>query len=90
MKFNLARTTFSRTVVQTICEVTYIDVNNDKKNTTVTLYGDYDMETSQKAAIKKLQAKGGVVTSIKHKSFYGSMGIEDFAKYCSKKNFKEW
>lgn len=86
----MARTTFSRTVVQTICEVKYIDVNNEQQDTTVLLYGDYNIETAQKAALKKLNAKGGVVLAIKHKSFYGSMNIEDFAKHCTKKNFKEW
>lgn len=86
----MARTTFSRTVVQTHCEVTYIDQNNEEQHGTVTLYGDYDIGTAQKAAIKKLGAKGGVVHSISHTSFYGSMGIEDFVKYCDKKNFKEW
>ena len=86
----MARTTFARTVVQTICEVDYIDQNNDRKQTEVILYGDYDMETAQKPAVKKLNAKGGVVTRIKHRSFYGSMSIEDFAQNCSKKNFKEW
>ena len=86
----MARTTFARTVVQTICEVDYIDQNNDRKQTEVILYGDYDMETAQKPAVKKLNAKGGVVTHIKYRSFYGSMSIEDFAQNCSKKNFKEW
>lgn len=86
----MARTTFARTVVQTICEVKYIDENNAQQDTTVTLFGDYDMETAQKAALKKLNAKGGVVLSVKHKSFYGSMNIEEFAKNCDKKNFKEW
>jgi hypothetical protein len=86
----MARTTFARTVVQTICEVTYIDENNDKQNTTVTLYGDYDIAKAQKPALKKLGAKGGVVTSVKHKSFYGTMNIEKFAENCDKKNFKEW
>lgn len=86
----MARTTFARTVVQTICEVRYIDQNNNEQNDTITLYGDYDLGTAQRAAIKKLNAKGGIVTSVKHKSFYGSMNIEKFAEYCEKTNFKEW
>ena len=86
----MARHTFARTVVQTICEVNYIDQNNDMKSGTIILYGDYDLESSQKPAIKQLNAKGGVVTSIKHKSFYGKMSIEKFAQYCDKSNFKEW
>lgn len=86
----MARTTFARTVVQTICEVKYIDENNAQQDTTVTLLGDYDMETAQRPALKKLKAKGGVVLSVKHTSFYGSMSIEDFVKHCNKKNFKEW
>ena len=86
----MARTTFARTVVQTICEVNYIDQNNEQQKGEVTLFGDYDIGTAQKPAIKKLNAKGGVVLSVKHKSFYGSMGIEEFAQHCTKKNFKEW
>ena len=86
----MARTTFARTVVQTICEVKYIDQNNKTKEETVTLYGDYDLGTAQRAAIKKLNAKGGIVLSVKHKSFYGSMNIETFANNCEKSNFKEW
>lgn len=86
----MARTTFARTVVQTICEVDYIDQDNDQKHAQLTLYGDYDLGTAQRAAIKKLNAKGAIVTDVHHKSFYGSMNIEEFAKYCNKKNFKEW
>lgn len=86
----MARTTFARTVVQTICEVTYIDQNNEKKSTEVTLFGDYDMGTAQGPAIRKLNAKGGVVTTVKHKSFYGKMDIVKFAENCEKSNFKEW
>ena len=86
----MARTTFARTVVQTICEVNYIDQNNEQQNAEVILFGDYDIGTAQKPAIKKLNAKGGVVLAVKHRSFYGSMNIEKFAENCDKKNFKEW
>ena len=86
----MARTTFARTVVQTICEVEYIDQNNEQQHAQVLLYGDYDIGTAQKPAIKKLNAKGGVVLSVTHRSFYGSMSIEKFAENCVKKNFKEW
>jgi hypothetical protein len=86
----MARTTFSRTVVQTHCEVKYIDQDNEKQQATITLFGDYDLGTAQRPAIKALNAKGGIVTSVSHTSFYGSMTLEDFAKYCDKKNFKEW
>ena len=86
----MARTTFSRTVVKTICEVTFIDQNNDEKNTTVELFGDYDLQHAQRPAIKALNARGGVVRKVKHKSYYGSMSLESFDKHCEKKNFKEW
>lgn len=86
----MARLTIGRTIVQTICEVKYIDKNNDKKEGTVTLYGDYDIETAQKPAIKALNAKGGVVLELKHKSFYGKMSLEKFAEFCEKTNHKEW
>ena len=86
----MARTSISRTVIQTHCEVTYIDQNNEKQNGTVSLFGDYDIETAQRPAIHALNAKGGVVSAISHTSFYGTMSLEDFAKHATKKNFKEW
>lgn len=86
----MARTTFGRTVVQTFCEVKYIDQNNEQKDTTVMLYGDYDIQTAQRPALKKLNAKGGVVLSVSHTSFYGYMSFEEFAKVCNKKDHKEW
>ena len=86
----MARTTFARTVVVTICEVTYIDQNNEQQKAELELYGDYDLVTAQRAAIKKLNAKGGIVTSVKHRSFFGKMSIEKFAELCDKSQFKEW
>ena len=86
----MARTTFSRTVVKTICEVTYIDQNNDTQEAKIELFGNYDLQGAQKPAIKALNAKGGVVRKIHHKSYYGSMTLEKFDKFCDKKNYKEW
>lgn len=86
----MARTTFARTVVQTICKVNYIDQNNEQQMGEVTLYGDYDIAGAQKPAVKALNAKGGVVLEVKHKSFYGTMNIKKFAENCDKKDFKEW
>lgn len=87
---SMARTTFARTVVKTICDVKYIDRNNEEKSAEVVLFGDYDMETAQKPAVKKLNAKGGVVTAVRHESFYGKMNIEKFAEMCDKTNYEEW
>lgn len=88
---NAPRLTFSRTIVKTYCEVTYIDQNNDKQTVhDLELLGDYDLATAQKPAIKKLNARGGVVTAIRHTSYYGTITIEDFDKYCTKTNHKEW
>ena len=87
----MARTTFGRTIVTTHCEVNYIDQNNERKTEAdLKLLGDYDLETAQKPAIKKLNAKGGVVLNVWHTSYYGKMSIEDFDKYCTKTNYKEW
>ena len=86
----MARTTFARTVVQTICEVKYIDQDNEPQTAEVTLFGDYDIEGAQRPAVRALKAKGGVVLEVRHKSFYGTMSIEEFAKNCKKKNEKEW
>ena len=87
----MARQTFARTVIKTICSVDYIDQNNDRhRDVEVVLFGDYDIATAQKAAIKSLNAKGGIVNSVRHESFYGKMNIKEFAKYCEKTNFKEW
>lgn len=87
----MARTTFARTVVTTHCEVDYIDQNNNRKHEDdLKLLGNYDLETAQKPAIKKLNAKGGVVLKVWHSSYYGKMSIEDFDKYCQKTNETEW
>lgn len=86
----MARLSIGRTIVTTICEVKYFDENNDLQNATVELLGDYNIETAQRAAIKKLKARGGIVKSIKHKSFYGVMSIEEFAQRCKKSRTKEW
>lgn len=87
---NMARQTFGRTIVLTYCEVNYVDQDDNVKKDTIKLFGDYDMQTAQNAVKKKLNAKGAMVLSVSHKSFYGSMDIEKFAKFCDKKNHKEW
>lgn len=86
----MARTSFARTVIITYCETTYFDQQNTMHKDTVKLYGDYDIDSAQNAVKKKLNAKGALVTSVSHKSFYGSMPIETFAKYCDKRDYKEW
>ncbi len=86
----MARTTFARTVVETICEVKYVDENNDVKSDTITIYGNYDIDGAQNAARKKLNNNRLIVESVKHKSFYGSMSLEKFAENCEKSNHKEW
>lgn len=87
----MARTTFSRTVVITICKTTYFDLDNTMhKDVIVELFGDYDLNGAQNAVKKKLGVKGAIVSEVSHKSFYGSMSLEDFAQYCTKKDYKEW
>ena len=88
----MARISFGRTVVKTMCKITYIAQDNSQKEAEVVLYGDYDISTAQKPAIKALGAKGGVVTEVKHKSFYGVISLEDFERYCtvSPNSEKEW
>ena len=86
----MARTTFGRTIVVTHCDVRYVDENNTIERTEIDLLGDYDMQTAQNAAKKKLNAKGAIVESISHSSYYGFMDIETFAEHCNKKNFKDW
>ena len=87
----MARQSFSRTIVYTFCEADYFDENNERIQTSdVKLLGDYDIKTAQQPALKQLKAIGGVVTKVRHESYYGTLSIEEFDKYCSKKNFKEW
>lgn len=86
----MARTTFSRTVVITHCEGEYVNENEDIIPFKINLYGDYDINTVQNAAKRKLKTKGLIVQKISHESFYGSMNIEEFAKHCEKSNRKEW
>lgn len=86
----MAKTSFARTVVKTICEVKYVDENNDVQNATIELYGDYNIDGAQNAARKKLENNRLVVAKVTHKSYYGKMSMQDFEKYCEKANFKEW
>lgn len=86
----MARTSFGRTVVITICDAEWYDENNVHNKGEVMLYGDYDELSAHRAVMKQLKAKGAIVKSIKHKSFYATMPIKTFAKYASKKDFKEW
>ena len=88
----MARTTFSRTIIETICDVRYIDENNKIQNTQVVLYGDYDMNSCQNAVRKKMQNNRAIVKSLKHVSYYATMSVEDFARLATKKENtrKEW
>lgn len=86
----MARTSISRTIVETYCEVRYIDQNNAEQRAEVKLFGDYDITKAQRPAIKALNAKGGVVLKVRHKSYYASMSLEEFAKHSVKTNYKEW
>jgi len=86
----MARTSISRTVVKTICEVKIVDKNNDINEATIVVFGDYDIDGAQRAVRKKLKNERVLVESIKHESFYGTMTLEDFANNCTKKNRKEW
>lgn len=86
----MARLTIGRTIVQTICDVNFFDHNNELQHATVELYGNYTIDDALKPALKALDAKGGVVTEVKHRSFYGTMAFKEFAENCDKKNYKEW
>ena len=86
----MARTSISRTVVKTICEVKIVDKNNDIHEDTIVVFGDYDIDGAQRAVRKKLKNERVLVESIRHESFYGTMTLEDFANNCTKKNRKEW
>ena len=86
----MARTSFGRTVIKTICEVTYYNAENEKKHTQVEFYGNYDIEAAIKPVSEVLGTSRFIIESIKHKSFYGRMTFEDFAKVCEKTNEKEW
>ena len=86
----MARTSFGRTVIKTICEVRYYDSDNEKQTTEIELYGDYDYDTARKPLCSILGTTRLIVENIRHKSFYGKMTFEDFAKVCEKSNEKEW
>jgi hypothetical protein len=86
----MARLSFGRTVIQTVCEVMYYNENNEKRNATVTVYGNYNMDNVIKPISEQLGTKRFVVETIKHKSFYGKITLDDFAKHCQKTNEKEW
>ena len=86
----MARTSFGRTVIKTICEVTYYDKENVEQHTTVDIYGNYSIENAVKPVKESLGTNRFVIDSIKHVSFYGRMTFEDFSKVCTKSNEKEW
>lgn len=91
MKNNgMARTSIARTVIKTICEVQYVDDNNDTKEAVVEVYGDYDINSAQNAVRKKLNNNRLIVERVRHESFYGKMTLEKFAQECEKSNRKEW
>ena len=83
-------TSISRTIVMTYCDVTWIAQDNSKHTDTIKLYGNYTLTSAQGAVKKKLNAKGVLVDEVRHESFYGTMAMEKFAKYCEKANKKEW
>jgi len=87
---NMARQTFARTVVKTYCDFDYFDRNNERHKTTVELFGDYDLASAQIPCIRKTDAIGGVVTAVRHKSYYGTMSIKDFDQYCQKSKEREY
>lgn len=87
----MARTSISRTIIKTICEVTYYDENNERYNETITVYGNYDIEHVTKPLSEIIGTNRLIVESIKHQSFYARMSMEAFAKLSDEKtNFKEW
>lgn len=86
----MARTSFSRTVIKTYCSTIWFDQSNIKHEDTVVLFGDYDLTSAQNAVKNKLNARGALVQSVSHKSYYGTVTIEKFDKICEKKDFKEW
>ena len=87
----MARNSFGRTVVKTICEVKYVDENNDVKKDTVTVYGNYDLDSAQNAVRRALDNNRAIVYAVRHESFYGIISMETFAKNCDTiTNRKEW
>ncbi len=83
-------TSISRTVVVTYCDAQYIDHNNSIHRDTIKLYGNYDIDSAHGAVRRKMHAKGCIIHSVSHVSFYGKMSLEQFAKHCEKTDIKEW
>ena len=87
----MARNSFGRTVVETHCEVKYIDENNDVQREKVVLFGNYTLESAQNAARKAMKNNRVLVEKVSHKSYYGVISMEKFAENCdSITNVKEW
>ena len=86
----MARLSFGRTVIETICEVTYYDKENVEQHIVVNVYGNYNIENAVKPVAEVLGTNRFIIDKIKHASFYGRMTFEDFAKVCTKTNEKEW
>ena len=86
----MARTSFARTVVKTYCDAIWFDKDNNKREGTIMLFGDYDLTTAQNAVKHQLGARGCLVQEVRHKSYFGTVTFEQFDEICTKKNFKEW
>lgn len=87
----MARNSFGRTVVKTICEVKYVDEKNGVQKGTVIVYGNYDIDSAQNAVRKALNNNRAIVYAVKHESFYGTISMEKFAENCDTiTNRKEW
>ena len=86
----MARNSIARTIVQTFCEVEYVDENNNIIPTTVKLWGNYSLDTAQNAVRKALENNRVIVKTVRHTSFYGKMTMEEFAKLCEKSNERNW
>lgn len=86
----MARETIARTIYETICEVEFVDKNNNTKTGTLTLYGNYDVYGALNPARRKMGTKRLIVKSVSHRSYYAKMSFEKFANLSEKENVKEW
>ena len=86
----MARESIGRTIIETHCEVEYVDENNDTHSDHVVLYGNYDIYNAANAARRKTGFKRLIVTSVSHVSYYAKMSFEQFAKLSSKTDIKEY
>lgn len=78
----MAKNRIGRRIKKTICECDVVNEQKEVVEKTVTLYGDYDLDTAQRRVRAKLKTNNALVKSVTHESFYASQPLSVFVANC--------